>query len=276
MEPRGAREGDGAMNEAVSMSGVRERGSAGPVFATLRQEIISLALAPGTVLSRAALQARFGLSSTPIRDGLMRLAEEGLVEIFPQHATIVSPIDLGLAQQGQFLRRSVEMEIARVLAQAPDAVLLEALHRLIRRQAAFADLDDHAAFAEADHAFHRTMYEAAGVAGLWHLVRRQGGHIDRLRRLHLPVAGKMRAILRDHEAIVAAIAAGRPARAQESVRAHLSQSLDAVDALRARHPAYFRHRPAAPRDEFQGCQAAPDPLDDGSTDGGTALRARRP
>lgn len=227
------------MNEAVTMSG-RGRGSAEPVFVTLRQEIIALSLAPGTVLSRAALQARFGVSSTPIRDVLLRLEAEDLVEIFPQHATIVSPIDLGLAQQGQFLRRSVEMEIARVLAQAPDAVLLEGLRRLVRRQAAFADLDEHAAFAEADQAFHRTMYEAAGVAGLWPLVRRQGGHMDRLRRLHLPVTGKMREILRDHEAIVAAIAAGRPACAQERVRAHLSHSLDAVDALRARHPTYFR------------------------------------
>ena len=46
------------------------------------------------MLSRAALAEEFRLSSTPIRDALMRLEEEKLVEVFPQHATIVSPIDL--------------------------------------------------------------------------------------------------------------------------------------------------------------------------------------
>ncbi len=61
---------------------------------TLRQEIIALTLAPGAVLSRAELQDRFGLSSTPVRDALMRLQEEGLVDVFPQHATVVSAIDL--------------------------------------------------------------------------------------------------------------------------------------------------------------------------------------
>ncbi|HEY5278533.1 MAG TPA: GntR family transcriptional regulator, partial [Pseudolabrys sp.] len=87
----------------------RVRGGAAYVFDMLRQEIIALTLAPGAVLSRAELQDRFGLSSTPVRDALMRLQEEGLVEVFPQHATVVSPIDLEKAQQGQFLRRSIEL-----------------------------------------------------------------------------------------------------------------------------------------------------------------------
>jgi DNA-binding GntR family transcriptional regulator len=74
---------------ALQQRGLRERGRGGAshVFETLRDEIIALALAPGTVLSRAELQNRFGLSSTPVRDALMRLQEEGLVEVFPQSAT---------------------------------------------------------------------------------------------------------------------------------------------------------------------------------------------
>src|SRR3954447_11125616 len=55
---------------------------------------LAQATAYGTVLSRAALAEEFRLSSTPIRDALMRLEEEKLVEVFPQHATLVSPIDL--------------------------------------------------------------------------------------------------------------------------------------------------------------------------------------
>ena len=99
--------------------------------------------------------------------------------------------------------------------------------------------DAHLAFIEADQTFHRLMYEAAGVSELYDLVRRRSGHVDRLRRLHLYSAGKMRAILRDHRRIVEAIAAGDPAAAQAAVREHLSGTLAKVDEIRRSHPDYL-------------------------------------
>lgn len=218
----------------------RGRGGAAYVFESLRQNIIDLTLAPGTVLSRTELQDRFRLSSTPVRDALIRLQEEGLVDIFPQHATVVSPIDLEKARQGQFLRRSVELEIVRALALKPDPAAIERLHSLIRQQGAFAKLGEYAAFIDADQMFHKTMYNSANVSDLWHVVNRHGGHIDRLRRLHLPVPGKMRDVVRDHQSIVDAIAAGKPNEAQVQLRDHLSRSLGFVEILKVSHPGYFR------------------------------------
>lgn len=216
------------------------KGGAGVVFDMLREEIISLALTPGTMLSRQELQDRFGFSSTPIRDALMRLQEERLVDVFPQHATVVSTIDLDLARQGQFLRRSVELELVGTLALAPQPSATARMRSLVRQQTAFADLGEHEAFAGADQAFHRTLYEASQVTALWELVRRQSGHIDRLRRLHLPKEGKMREILQAHTAIVDAIEAGDAAAAQAALRDHLSRSLDFVPSLRDSHPTYFK------------------------------------
>src|SRR5687767_7668084 len=92
----------------------RSRQAAPQVFDHLREQILSLELAPGTVLSRAELADAFGLSQTPIRDALIRLAEEGLVDIFPQHATAVSRIDVGSARQAHFLRRAIETEVVRL------------------------------------------------------------------------------------------------------------------------------------------------------------------
>jgi GntR family transcriptional regulator, rspAB operon transcriptional repressor len=227
---------------AAASTRARERGRIGAayVFDALRQDIIALTLAPGSVLSRAELQDRFALSSTPVRDALMRLQEEGLVEVFPQHATVVSPIDLEKARQGQFLRRSIESEIVRVLASKPDRRVTERLNSLIRQQSAFAKLGEYDAFTAADQAFHKMMYLSTNVADLWEVVARHSGHIDRLRRLHLPVGGKMRDVIRDHKAIVAAITAGKPVEAQERLRDHLSRSLGFVETLRRKHPGYFR------------------------------------
>src|SRR5207244_11982338 len=101
----------------------RDRQAAPQVFERLRGMIIALDLPPGSSLSRAALAEQFGVSSTPIRDALMRLDEEGLVEVFPQYATVVSRIDVHRAQQAHFLRQALELEIVRLLALQPDASL---------------------------------------------------------------------------------------------------------------------------------------------------------
>ena len=69
------------------------------MFERLRNAIIALELPPGAPLSRAELAGQFGVSSTPVRDALMRLEEEGLVDVFPQHATVVSQIDVDRANR---------------------------------------------------------------------------------------------------------------------------------------------------------------------------------
>jgi DNA-binding GntR family transcriptional regulator len=216
----------------------RSRHAAPQVLDHLRERIVALDLPPGMVLSRADLAAAYGVSQTPVRDALMRLEEEGLVDVFPQHKTVVSRIDIHAAQQAHFLRRAIELEIARVLAAARDSGLTQRLRGAIARQRTALAAADFGEFAAADQAFHRAMYAAAGVPALWDDVRRRSGHIDRLRRLHLPVEGKGEAIVRDHTRIVDAIAKGDGEGAQRRVREHLSGTLSQVNAIRARHPDY--------------------------------------
>jgi GntR family transcriptional regulator, rspAB operon transcriptional repressor len=215
------------------------RRAAPQVFERLRDQIIALALPPGAPLSRVALQTEFGLSSTPIRDALMRLAEEGLVEVFPQHATLVSRIDVTRAQQAQFLRQALELEIVRLLALQPTRALADELNALVARQRRFAKDGDLAAFMLADNAFHERLYTAADKQDLWTLVRSRSGHIDRLRRLHLPSPGKAQTILRHHKLIVDAIAAGKPEQAQAHLREHLTGTLSDLATIRSRYPDYL-------------------------------------
>ena len=218
----------------------RSRHAAPQVFERLREAIITMQLTPGTVLSRAELALQFGLSQTPIRDALMKLGEEGLVDIFPQHATVVCAVDIAMARQAHFLRRSIELEIVHTLASSPNGALVTRLKSSIANQAALAESGDYSEFVEADQTFHRQMYEAANIPDLWTMVRRHSGHLDRLRALHVPIPGKAHAVLRDHAAIVEAIAAGDPAAAQEALRVHLSGTLSHLDDIRARFPHYLK------------------------------------
>jgi DNA-binding GntR family transcriptional regulator len=217
----------------------RARQAAPQVFERLRDMIVSLALPPGAPLSRMALAEQFGVSSTPIRDALMRLDKEGLVDVFPQYATVVSKVDVGLAEQAHFLRQALELEIVRLLAMHPDPALDLELNATIAMQQQFAKAGDFARFMTADTQFHQTLYEAADKSTLWDLVRSRSGHIDRLRRLHLPSHGKAQAILRDHKLIAKAIATGQPAEAQQYLRTHLSGTLRDLDKIRAGYPEYL-------------------------------------
>lgn len=216
----------------------RTRLAAPQVLEQLREAILALELVPGTVLARQDLAEHFGVSQTPVREALLRLAEEGLVEVFPQHATLVSRIDLQAARQAHFLRRSIELELVRELAlQRPDG-LVDALRRQVALQRALAKAQQYGEFVAADRRFHQLLYEAGGMLGLYDMVARGSGHVDRLRRLHLPTAGKTASILSDHAAIVEGIAAGDAAAAQEALRVHLSGTLSAVDEIRRQFPDY--------------------------------------
>ncbi|HVO90914.1 MAG TPA: GntR family transcriptional regulator [Casimicrobiaceae bacterium] len=216
----------------------RSRHAAPQVLDDLRERIIGLDLPPGMVLSRAELAARFGLSQTPVRDALMRLQEEGLVEVFAQHKTVVSRIDIHAAQQAHFLRCAVEVEIVRALAQQPDPALVKELRAIIARQKIARDAGDYPAFVADDQTFHRTMYQAARVPDLYTIVRQHSGHIDRLRRLHVPEPGKASAIVDDHKRIVDSIARGQPDEAVRRLREHLSGTLSWVDKVRTKYPDY--------------------------------------
>jgi DNA-binding GntR family transcriptional regulator len=217
----------------------RDRQAAPQVFERLRDMIISLVLPPGSPLSRAALAAQFGVSSTPIRDALMRLEEAGLVDVFPQHATVVSRIDVPLAQQAHFLRQALELEIVRLLAGSHEEALGADLARAIARQQQFAKAGEFEQFMAADNDFHARLYAAADKQDLWTLVRSRSGHIDRLRRLHLPSPGKAQDIVRHHRLIAKAIGAGESEEAQRHLRTHLSGTLNYLDNIRARYPEYL-------------------------------------
>lgn len=216
----------------------RSRQASPQVKDVLRRRIQSLQLPPGTVLSRAELQKEFGVSQTPIRDALLRLAEDGLVNIFPQHATVVSPIDLNQVRQSQFMRRALEQEVLEALAQNHDAKLLGRLESLLAYQQVLADQNNQEEFDDADSAYHMAMYEAAGMPDIWALIRRQNSHFERFRALYSP-PGRNERVISDHRALFESISSSNVAAARKAARDHVSRSFLQMDHIRQQYPAYF-------------------------------------
>lgn len=209
------------------------------IAADLRQRILSMELPPGAVLSRADLTARYGTSSTPLRDALLALRDEGLVRIMPQSRTIVTRIDLPHARQIHILRSAMEIEAVRRLAIAQPFGIVEELQALIRVQQDEARRGDRTAFATLDLAFHAALFRAAGLDVIHRVIRRESIHIDRLRALHLMQPEKARQILEDHTAIARSIEERDADAAAGAMRLHLSQSILLGESLTEERPDYF-------------------------------------
>jgi len=209
------------------------------IFDVLRNEIIGLQLAPGSDVSRSALAARFGVSQTPIREALLRLEQQGLVDVFPQSGTMISLIDTRQARQAQFLRVAVEAEVAETISQNPTAYdLSEAEAILAEMWRIWRGTNDPRAIRPPDQSFHAALCEAVGHGELWELVVARSGNVDRMRSINI-FPGKAEKILAEHAELLEALNAGDAARARAAVRLHLSGTLRAVDDMRAAYPHYF-------------------------------------
>jgi len=82
------------MTEAATLPERRRGSGVRLVYDLLRDEILDLVLAPGSPIDEVQLAERFGMSRTPIREALVRLAGEGLVETLPNRSTMVANIDV--------------------------------------------------------------------------------------------------------------------------------------------------------------------------------------
>ncbi len=213
--------------------------AASAIVAELRGAILDLSLPPGPPLVEKQLTARFGVSRTPLREALIRLAEEGLVEIFPQSGTFVGRIPVAALPEAVVIRQALEaaaLSLAIARARPADD---ERLAAVVARQKAMAAAGDKDGFHTADESFHETIADIAGHPGLWRIAQQAKAQIDRLRRMTLPVPGRMSAVIADHDDILAAFRARDEASALAALERHLSLVIPDAEAIRARHPHYF-------------------------------------
>ncbi|MDO5612527.1 MAG: GntR family transcriptional regulator [Paracoccus sp. (in: a-proteobacteria)] len=196
----------------------------------LRQMIVTAVLPPGAPLNERDLCAQFGVSRTPLREAILRLAEHGLVEVAPQHGTFVSHISPRAVRLGHFLRENLELPVIRRLASdaMPD---LTAARAAVLEQKLAETRNDHAAFILADDAFHQALFEAACLPEIWEVIHAKKAHLDRSRFQSGMLRGGLARPIAQHEAILQAIGDRLPDRAVALAREHIDSGLIALDYL---------------------------------------------
>lgn len=200
------------------------------VYQNVREEIVSLRLKPGDPISEKEIASRYGLSRTPVREAMQRLADERLIEVFPQSGTFVARIPYDDLPEAMVIRKALETASVRLAAEKATKSQILALATIVEQQREAAEADDPAAFHRADEAFHAKIAEISGFPGIWRQVLQVKVQVDRYRRLTLVQQGRMAQVIADHERILAGISAGAATEAESAMAHHLDAVLPPTDA----------------------------------------------
>jgi DNA-binding GntR family transcriptional regulator len=213
------------------------------IYADLRAELVSLQRRPGTPISEAEIAMSYGVSRTPVREAILKLSDEGLVEIFPQSGIIVSRIPIAALPEAIIIRKSLEETTARLAAELASASQILALRSILQRQREADAVRDREAFHQADELFHATIAEIARYPGIWKLILQVKVNVDRFRRLTLPQAGRIAQVIAEHDLILSAIEAHDASRAAVAMGKHLERLLGDIASIKDVNPELFDDLP---------------------------------
>jgi GntR family transcriptional regulator, rspAB operon transcriptional repressor len=237
---------------ARSVSGVlidRRMSVAVQVFDLVRRDILDATLPPGSPLSEHALSQRFAVSRTPIREALLRLAEEGLVQIVPQVGTFVTRISLAKVYEAQFIREALECAAVRAAARSR-RLDVELLHTIMASQKDAVLTGKAEDFYTADEALHAAIAAASGYPRVWTVALNEKLQLDRVRMLDVSQRPDLSELVVQHSAIVAALATRDMGEAESAMRAHLHDVFVRLAPLIERFRPYFDDLDA-PAPEFE-------------------------
>jgi len=216
--------------------------AASRIYSDLRNELVSLQRRPGEVISEAQIAHSFGVSRTPVREAILKLSDEGLLEIYPQSGIFVSRVPLHALPEAIIIRKALEETTARLAAERATPSQILALRSVLERQREALAAGDSDAFHQADELFHATVAEVAGYPGIWKYIQQVKVHVDRYRRLTLPQSGRIPKVIAEHEAVLVAIEAHDPERARHAMEAHLESLLDNIATTQHINPEFFDDR----------------------------------
>jgi DNA-binding GntR family transcriptional regulator len=200
-----------------------------------------MVLAPGTPVLEKDLTQRFGISRTPVREAVLRLSDERLLEVVPKSGTFVARISISVLREALVARRALEAVTVRAAARNATQDQIIELKAIIQSQRKHAEAGDEEAFHRADEAFHAGLAETGNYRGIWVIIQQVKMHIDRYRLLTLPQPGRMMLVLDEHSSVLDAVQDGDADRAVAQMEAHLNKLRLDIAVFRDIWPDYFIH-----------------------------------
>ena len=195
----------------------------------IKENIVSLNLAPGSQISENELAAEMGLSRTPVREALIELSK---VEIVPL-------INYDLVEESRFMRNLMECAVVELVCEMAAPIDIERLNANIRLQSFYLDGYYTNELMALDNQFHGMLFDIAKKARVFQLIQNIAIHFDRVRGMALSSVKDLK-VVKDHQDLVEFIRQKDAQAARELMEVHLNRyKIDAAE-IRKLYPQYFK------------------------------------
>jgi len=156
------------------------------IYLALKEDILSLKLYPGQMISENELADFYKVSRTPVKNAFTRLEGEGFIEVVPQKGTFVTLIDCEHIREIIYMRYVMEVDVCKTIIKEPCfRPLLEKLDENLAEQKRLIDLGEVSStyFYEIDSQFHASLFEHVGLKKIWATIQTNQPHYTRFRLL---------------------------------------------------------------------------------------------
>ena len=213
------------------------------IYQALKDDILSLKLRPGQLVSENEVAKLYHVSRTPVKNAFIRLEGEGLIEVVPQKGTFVTLIDCKHIYDVVYMRYVLEVKMFGKLLHSPsfDKIIgkmeenLSAQEEMIR-----SGTPSPSSFSELDISFHKLAFEDAGREHIWSIIKASEVHYPRLRLLETHITTHYDLLRNQHIGILEALRARDMPLLSERIYSHLLQYLSVLtDASSDKYQSYL-------------------------------------
>jgi DNA-binding GntR family transcriptional regulator len=203
----------------LQSASVRSQGER--AYLLIRDQIVTLKLAPGAVIEEAHLRQELGLGRTPIREALQRLAHENLVTFVPHRGTFVCDINLTDLHRLTEVRVEMEGYAARLAAERGSAGDRAAMEALMQELETIDESDVHTLI-RLDQRIHRQVYRATRNAFLQAMLEESFNLSLRIWFLGLDRGVRLKEAVEEHRRLLDAIVSRDAQKAEAVMRQHIT------------------------------------------------------
>lgn len=207
------------------MNGKQRSTRVDSVYTQLKRDILDTKLRPGSQIPEPELASMMGASRTPVREALIKLQAEGLVELIPRHGVRVRPVSADDMREIYGILIALEPEVAAEAAlKQRSGQDFSALEKAMSEMESTLEKDDLGAWAIADDDFHRTLLALGDNTRMKQVIATFFDQAHRARMVTVHLRSDPGVSTREHRLILQAITAGQPDEARSLFRAHRERS----------------------------------------------------
>ncbi|NLL30667.1 MAG: GntR family transcriptional regulator [Clostridiales bacterium] len=199
----------------------RNENAKGYAYRVIKNNIMILNLKPGDLINESELASSLNLSRTPIREVLMKLKAEKLIQVRPQVGTYVAHIDWNLIKEALFMRYNLEKEVLKeACINFKEENLLEMEKNIYMQKMLVKKKDALLEFHELDNEFHKLLFQGVNKENVWEAISTISTHYKRIRLIEQK-ENNNNAIVEHHQAYIDMIKNKEKDKIEELILEHL-------------------------------------------------------